>query len=71
MKDIIESLSGVAKANLLEAQEAVLGYRSGPGIDITVRTTNPVSGDRLLEARTKAGQAFLNRFYQSKSIPLA
>lgn len=71
MSDIIKGLATLAKANLLEAQEAVLGFRSGPGIDITVRTTSPVTGDRVLVPVSKAGQAFLARFYQSKLIPLS
>jgi hypothetical protein len=71
VSDIINGLAAKAKTNLIEAQLAEFGYLSGPGIDITVRTSTPITGDRLLAATTKAGQAFLDKFYPLRIIPLA
>ena len=63
--DIIAPLGSIAAINR-ERAYSVLGARPGPGVDIVIKPTNPVSGKYDLEGKTQAGKAYLEFFPPSQ-----
>lgn len=47
---------------------AILGASPGPGIDISIKPTNPVSTNYSVEGLTPAGKAFITKFWLGTNI---
>lgn len=58
----LDTIKTIALANEDRAF-ALLGHRPGPGYDIVITPTRPVSASWRLEGRSEAGKAWLNKLH--------
>ena len=67
LNNLIDWLEHSAEDNL-ESAYAALGAKPGPGIDIEVYPTQPMDGTWKLNGQTKAGRAFVAKFWANPLI---
>ena len=63
LKSIVQKLTGQAEANE-ERAFRILGARPGPGIDILIKPEEPLCGKWFVTGKTKAGAAFIDKFWR-------
>lgn len=67
VEDEVRRLSAIASTRLDQAY-AELGFRPGPGVDIFIVPTSPISQVWNLRPATDCGKAFLLRFHPTYII---
>ena len=62
-RDILNDVIDLADANASRAYQ-ILGANPGPGIDLLVHPVEPLDGKWFVDGLTKAGHAFINKFWR-------
>ena len=62
-RDILDSVIEQADLNEKRAY-AILGARPGPGVDLLINPVEPLNGEWFVTGMTKAGYAFINKFWR-------
>lgn len=62
LKSIVRNLSRQAEDNIARAY-AILGARPGPGLDLLIKPEEPITGLWYVTGKTKAGEAFVEKFW--------
>lgn len=62
LSKVVEDLRKIAEENLERAYK-ILGSKPGPGIDLQIVPLEPLCGKWFVTGITKAGRAFVDRFW--------
>ena len=63
LKSLVKNLASFAKNSEVRAHE-ILGARPGPGFDLLIKPVEPMCGKWHVEGLTRAGVAFVDKFWQ-------
>jgi hypothetical protein len=68
LKAIVRTLASKARTNESRAYQ-ILGAKPGPGLDLLIRPVEPLCGKWFADGLTRAGKAFVAKFWPAQPLP--